>query len=66
MCIRDRYQALLGAVYQNFSLVPASIAQNVAQDLEDFDRARVQNCLERAGLGADVYKRQGALCAIWR
>ncbi|HIS92681.1 MAG TPA: ABC transporter ATP-binding protein [Candidatus Alectryocaccomicrobium excrementavium] len=51
---RPAYQALLGAVYQNFSLVPASIAQNVAQDLESFDRARVQNCLERAGLGNKI------------
>lgn len=51
---RPAYYALLGAVYQNFSLVPASIAQNVAQDLEGFDRARVQNCLERAGLGAKI------------
>lgn len=47
---RVDYYTLFSAVFQNFSLLAASIAANVAQDTVDIDLDRVKYCVERAGL----------------
>lgn len=47
---RDYYQ-LFTAVFQEFSILEASVAENVAQQVEDgIDRERVCKCIAQAGL----------------
>lgn len=47
---RRAYYALFSAVFQDFSVLDVSVAENVAQSVSDVDRGRVQDCLEKAGL----------------
>ncbi|MGN0998152.1 MAG: ABC transporter ATP-binding protein [Faecousia sp.] len=47
---RRDYYALFSAVFQDFSMLEASVAENVAQQVEGIDEARVRACLEQAGL----------------
>lgn len=54
---RRQYYALFGAVFQKVSVLPATIAENVSQqtvEAGDIDRARVADCLRRAGLEETV------------
>lgn len=37
-------------MFQEFSLIAGSVAENVAQTDEGIDRERVADCIERAGL----------------
>ena len=47
---RREYYHLFSAVFQEFSVLDASVAVNVAQRVEGIDRERVEACLEKAGL----------------
>ena len=47
---RRDYYGLLCAVYQDFSILDMTIAENVAQRIQGIDKARVWECLELAGL----------------
>lgn len=47
---RRDYYALFAAVFQDFSVLEATVAENVAQRLKDIDLSRVRECLARAGL----------------
>lgn len=47
---RQDYYKLLCAVYQEFSVLDASVAENVAQDPHRIDEERVRTCLRQAGL----------------
>lgn len=47
---RREYYHLFSAVFQEFSVLDASVAVNVAQRVEGIDRERVAACLEKAGL----------------
>lgn len=49
---RFDYYRLFSAVFQQFSLLEASLAENVAQSDEEIDRPRVRDCVEKAGLTA--------------
>lgn len=51
---RRDYYTLFSAVFQNFSLLAATIAANVAQTETDIDMDRVRECVEEAGLRAKV------------
>ena len=46
----DDYLALLSVVFQDFRLLAQPLGSNVAA-AEDFDRARAEECLEKAGFG---------------
>ncbi len=46
---RDYYQ-LFSAVFQEFSILAATVAANVAQTEENIDYERVAECLDKAGL----------------
>ncbi len=46
----DDYLALFSAVFQDFKLLAQPLGQNVAAT-ENYDRARVQDCLEKVGFG---------------
>lgn len=50
---RTDYYQLFGAVFQDFSVLGGSVAENVAQSTEP-DMERVKECLERAGVRARV------------
>lgn len=47
---RQEYYTLFSAVFQDFSVLDMSVAENVAQDYENIDLDRVKNCIEKAGL----------------
>lgn len=47
---RQDYYTMFQAVFQNFSVLETSVAENVAQRVEGIDMARVWECLEQAGL----------------
>ena len=51
---RREYYALFSAVFQDFSVLNISVAENVAQSVEHVDRARVSDCLQKAGLDGMV------------
>ncbi len=52
---RDAYFSLISAVFQDIHLLSTSIAGNVSQRIpEETDRALVDECLNKAGLGAKI------------
>ncbi|MCD8325387.1 MAG: ABC transporter ATP-binding protein/permease [Lachnospiraceae bacterium] len=51
---RRQYYALFSTVFQEFSVMDATIKQNVAQRVEGVDEKRVEQCLEMAGLDQKV------------
>ena len=51
---RAEYYTLFSAVFQNFSLLAATVETNVAQTEDDIDEERVKDCLEKAGLTEKV------------
>ncbi len=51
---RREYYKLFSAVFQEFSVLEASVAENVAQRVEGIDEERVRRCLKQAGLTEKV------------
>lgn len=51
---RRDYYALFTAVFQDFSRLQATIAQNVAQSITDINPERLHSCIEQAGLTAAI------------
>lgn len=51
---RHDYYALFSAVFQDFSVLDTSIAENVSQSVKDIDRELVWDCLRKAGLEEKV------------
>lgn len=51
---RRQYYALFSAVFQDFSVLDVTVAQQVAQRAEGIDCQRVALCLQRAGLSAAI------------
>lgn len=47
---RRNYYKHFSAVFQEFSLLAASVAENVAQTTKNIDMEKVKNCIEKAGL----------------
>ena len=47
---RQEYYSLFSAVFQEFSILNVTIAENIAQNTENIDDARVNACLDQAGL----------------
>ena len=47
---RREYYALFSAVFQEYALLDVTVAENVAQDFENIDLARVKDAIEKAGL----------------
>lgn len=47
---RQDYYKLLCAVYQDYSVLDVTVAENVAQQEDNIDMERVNDCLEKAGL----------------
>lgn len=53
---RKQYYELFSAVFQEFSILDTTIAECVAQTVEDMDLEKVNDCLEKAGL-TEVIKK---------
>lgn len=51
---RRDYYGLFAAVFQDFSVLEASVAENVAQTVDGVDRERVRECIALAGLTEKV------------
>ncbi len=51
---RRDYYGLFTAVFQQFSILEATLAENVAQDAENIDLQLVKDCIEKAGLTEKV------------
>lgn len=51
---RRNYYTLFTAVFQDFSRLQATIAQNVAQSTTNIDEQRLRFCVEQAGLTAAI------------
>ena len=51
---RRAYYKLFSAVFQEFSLLEATVAENVAQQVAGIDEEKVWQCLEKAGLSDAV------------
>lgn len=51
---RRDYYKLFTAVFQDFSVLEATVAENVAQRVSGIDRERVEGCLAQAGLTRKV------------
>lgn len=51
---RRHYYKLFSAVFQDFCIIPGTVAVNVAQTDENIDLNRVKNCLDKAGLTEKV------------
>ena len=47
---RRDYYTMFSAVFQDFSVLEASVEENIAQQVEQIDSKKVWNCLEKAGL----------------
>lgn len=47
---RRDYYSLFSAVFQQFSIIDSTIAQNISQSVEDIDYPKLSDCLEKAGL----------------
>jgi len=47
---RNAYYELFSAVFQEFSVLDVTIAENIAQTVEDINYERVSACIEKAGL----------------
>ena len=51
---RREYYSLFSAVFQDFSVLDATLAENVAQQVEGIDEQKVWRCLHEAGLTEKV------------
>ncbi len=58
---RNEYYALFCAVFQEFSLLPMPVLQNITQSLDNIDEARARGCLRLA----DLEKKIDALPDGW-
>lgn len=47
---RREYYGLFSAVFQEFSVLDVTVAENIAQTNKNIDYERVQDCIEKAGL----------------
>jgi len=51
---RRNYYRHFSAVFQDFSLLPATIAENIAQTDENIQMEKVRQCAEKAGIAPKI------------
>jgi len=51
---RREYYELFASVFQDFSVLPATLRENVTQSVDECDEARLWRCIEQAGLTEKV------------
>ena len=58
---RQEYYDLFSAVFQEMSVLDVTVAEHVAQTVENIDLVKVADCLEKAGLTAKIQKLPSGL-----
>ena len=58
---RREYYGLFSAVFQEFSVLDVTVAEHVAQTVENIDLVKVADCLDKAGLTHKVEKLPSGL-----
>ena len=58
---RRSYYALFSAVFQEFSILDVTVAEEIAQTTEVIDDERIADCLEKAGLTSTIEKLPNGL-----
>ena len=53
---RRKYYALFSAVFQEFSVLDVTIAEQIAQSRDNIDYKRIDDCMEKAGLTSMIEK----------
>ena len=53
---RREYYGLFSAVFQEFSILDVTVAENIAQTNENIDTERLWDCIEKAGLTQTIQK----------
>ena len=53
---RREYYGLFSAVFQEFSILDVTVAENIAQTNENIDTQRLWECIEKAGLTQTIQK----------
>ena len=53
---RRSYYALFSAVFQEFSVLDVTVAEEIAQKASGIDYGRIQDCVEKAGLASTIEK----------
>ena len=53
---RRKYYALFSAVFQEFSVLDVTIAEQIAQSRDNIDYKRIDDCVEKAGLTSMIEK----------
>ena len=56
---RKEYYRLFSAVFQDFSILAGTIAENVAQSVEEMDASRVKEAVKDAGLKENIERLPG-------
>ena len=51
---RREYYGLFSAVFQEFSILDVTVAENIAQTNRNIDYDRIQDCIEKAGLSKTI------------
>ena len=60
---RKEYYKLFSAVFQDFSILNATIAENISQCISNIDEEKVWDCLDKAGLSKDIMQYPDGLNA---
>ena len=60
---RREYYGLFSAVFQEFSILDVTVAENIAQTNENIDTQKLWDCIEKAGLTETVQKLPNGLDA---
>ena len=58
---RREYYGLFSAVFQEFSILDVTVAENIAQTNENIDTKKLWDCIEKAGLTETVQKLPNGL-----
>lgn len=58
---RREYYQLFSAVFQNYSLLEATIAQNISQSVAEFDGEKLWDCIRKADLADTIQKLPGGI-----
>lgn len=58
---RREYYGLFSAVFQEFSILDVTVAENIAQTNQNIDYDRVRDCVEQAGLTKMIAELPGGL-----
>ncbi|NLE74735.1 MAG: ABC transporter ATP-binding protein [Actinobacteria bacterium] len=61
---REEYYTLLTAVFQEFNILPLSIAQNITQQWDGYDGTRLDRCLALADLSAKIGSLPSGLSSL--